>query len=266
MGRFLLLISLLFFFGSVTAVNLPEHVVYRVDDRDPSDIFANGFQSYGANDSVDEHVSGASVRDRTSAWIATTDNIDTAVRIGTARFNLNTSLRGRTSWVYEIAQTNNMYDFNRIIENERSRWFIGTAARDHLNALSLVYGPQREIGALRSVLPNQIVRARQFVWDDVSGRGQLTGEWRNNPDYNESLYRNTTMNSGLYSFSRSLHYVIGAANTALFLAASWCIGQGSPQGRSDNQAICGESDILEYTDTEVMKSQSARTNYFPYDL
>lgn len=266
MGRFLLLISSLLFCGSVAAVNLPEHAVYRVDDRDPSEIFANGFQSYGTNDSVDEHVSGASVRDRTSAWIATTDNIDTAVRIGTARFNLNPSLQGRTSWVYEIAQTNNMYDFNRIIDHERARWFIATAAREHLDALRLVYGPQREIGALRSVLPNQIVRARQFVWDSASGRGVLTGEWRDNPGYNESLYRNTTMNSGLYSFSRSVNYVLGAANTAIFLAASWCIGQGSPQGRSDSQAICGDSQIMEYTHKEVMMNQSARTNYVPHDL
>lgn len=255
----------------MTAVNWPEHVVYRVDDRDPSEIFANGFQSYGTNDSVDEHVSGASVRDRTSAWIATTDNIDTAVRIGTARFNLNppsqtSQTQRRISWIYEIAQTNNMYDFNRIIDHERARWFIGTEAREHLNALSLVYGPQREIGALCSVLPNQIVRARQFVWDSASGRGVLTGEWRNNPGYNESLYRNTTMNSGLYSFSRTVHYVIGAANTAIFLAASWCIGQGSPQGRSDSQAICGDSQIMEYTHKEVMMNQSARTNYVPHDL
>ncbi|MFZ5210252.1 scabin-related ADP-ribosyltransferase [Enterobacter kobei] len=266
MSRFLLLISVLLFCGSVIAVNLPEHVVYRIDDRPPSEIFANGFQSYGTNDNVDEHVSGASIRDRSSAWIATTDNIDTASRIGTARFNLNPSLRNRASWVYEIAQTNNMYDFNRTIDNERTRWFLGAEAREHLDALRTVYGPQREIGALRSVLPNQIVRARQFLWDPISGRGQLTGEWTDNPNYNENLYRNTSMNAGLYRFSRSVHYVIGAANTAIFLAASWCLGQGSSKGRSDNQAICGDSELIEYKDTEVLMSQSARTNYFPNEL
>ncbi|CND08228.1 hypothetical protein [Yersinia intermedia] len=266
MFRLLLLVSNLFFCCSVVAITLPNNVVYRVDDRNTADIFANGFQSYGTNDGIDEHMSGASIRDRSSAWISTTDNIETANRIGTARFYINPALRTRSSWVYEIAQTNNMYNFNRIIEIESNRWFIGAARSQHLNALRLVYGQQREIGALRSILSNQIVRARQFVWDPVSGGGQFTGDWINNPNYNDTMYLNTRINSGSYALSLAVNYILGAANTAIFLAASWCIGQGSPQGKSDSQDICGDSGTIEYKDAEVLMSQSARTNYFPYDL
>lgn len=266
MFRLLLLVCNLLFCCSVVAITLPNHKVYRVDDRNTPDIFANGFQSYGTNDRVDEHVSGASIRDRNSAWIATTVDLDTVSRIGTARFLLNPSLRTRSSWVYEIAQTNNMYDFDRIFDTEINRWFIGNARRQHLTALRLVYGQQREIGALRSILSNQIVRARQFVWDPASGRGQFTGDWINNPNYNDTIYSNTELNPGSYEFAMAVNYIIGAANTAIFLAASWCIGQGSPQGKSDSQDVCGDSGAVEYQDTEVLMSQSARTNYFPYDL
>lgn len=265
MLRLFLFFSVLVFCSSAAAVP-PDHVVYRVDDREPSEIFSNGFRSYGMNAGVDEHVSGASIRNRTSAWIATTDNIDTAVNIANTRYYLMQASRPRTTWIYEIAQDYNMYDMVRIIEHESNSLWVGSARRDHLNALLMAYRSQREIGALRVIQPGQVVRARQFVWDPASGRGQFTGEWIANPHYNEERYRHTIMNSGLYDFSRAVYTIVGWANTALFLAASWCMGQGSSKGKSDDQNICGDSGMIEYTDTEVLMNQKAKANYVPYDL
>lgn len=146
---------LLLFTSNVTAFSLPDNAVYRVDDREPSVIFNNGFQAYGTNDSVDQHVSGDSIRSRTSAWIATTDNVDTASQIARTRYNLIPSLRLRATWIYEIAQTDNMYDLNNSMQNELSRWFLSSDSREHLRALLRVYASQREIGALRNIQPNQ---------------------------------------------------------------------------------------------------------------
>lgn len=256
---FILLIS-----GAEDALAQPVNVVYRIDDRDTSEIFKSGFLSYGSNDSVDEHMSGDSIRDRSSGWISTTDNLDTASRIARNRFNLNPSSRNRVSWVYEIAQTDNMYDFNRIIQNEQSSWFISSARRAHLNALSLVYAPQREIGALGSIRAGQVVRARQIVWDPINGREQLVGEWVTNPNYDDATYHATRMNSGLYSFSHAVNHIYGVSSAVIFYAASWCIGHGSQPKAYQEQTICGDTEPLKYLDKEVSMSQQARTNYFPY--
>lgn len=268
MCRLTILLLTLTFSGSLSAYIPPNHVVYRVDDRNFEVIFLTGFRSHGTNDNVDDHVSGRSIAtpNQNSAWIATTDDVNTARRIGAARYNINQSSRTRATWVYEIAQTDNMYDLSRVLEYQSSRWFIGSAMRDHLAALRLLYQPQREIGALRSILPNQIVRARQLVWDPATGDAIFQGEWVVNPRYNDTLYQNTQMNPGIYDYIMTANYIFGAANTAIFLAASWCIGQGSPRSKSDDNAICGDSEILKYTDKEVIMSQSARTNYIPYDL
>ncbi|WP_175972118.1 hypothetical protein [Burkholderia sp. BCC0322] len=247
---------------------LPANTVYRVDDRDPSVIFINGFASWGRNASIDAHVSGDSVREQTSSWISTTSNFDSAVRIAGTRFNLNPSSRNRVSWIYEIAQTNNMYDFNRIIQNEQSGWFLSDERRDHLNALRMRYEAQSEIGALSTISPYQIVRARRFVWDSASGRGRLDGGWENNSRYDEVAFRNTSMNTGLYSFSNTnlLRSIIGVASTVSFYSASWCVGHNSQPGRSLSRGqVCGDPEPLEYKDNEVLMSQRARTNYFPYD-
>lgn len=47
-------------------------MVYRVDDRYYGADLEDGFIAWGNNDSIDQHMSGTSIRDRTSAWIATT--------------------------------------------------------------------------------------------------------------------------------------------------------------------------------------------------
>lgn len=255
---------LLLFTSNVTALSLPDNAVYRVDDREPSVIFNNGFQAYGTNDSVDQHVSGDSIRSRTSAWIATTDNVDTASQIARTRYNLIPSLRVRTTWIYEIAQTDNMYDLNNSMQNELSRWFLSSDSREHLRALLRVYASQREIGALRTIQHNQIVRARQVVWDRINGREQFVGEWIDNPNYDESTYQHTRMNQAVYNFSNARRIILGVASTIAFYAASWCIGS-SKRGKSQ-ELVCDDGEAIEYTDSEVLMSQSARTNYVPHDL
>ncbi|CND08251.1 putative enterotoxin subunit [Yersinia intermedia] len=258
-----LLVTLLFSL-SAFAITPPENVVYRVDDRNTSVIFTDGFQSYGTNDNIDQHISGYSIQDRTSAWIAATDNMDTAARIGRTRFDLSQSTRQRGSWVYEIAQTENMYDFNRILRENRSGWFVSN--REHLDALLTIYGPQREIGALLTIRPGQIVRARQFVWNSSSQRGEFVGEWINNPGYDSVTYRNTRMNDGSYGFTNALNRIIGVASTVTFLAASWCIGHGSSNEKSYNETICGDPDQLEYDDSEVLMDAKKRASFTNNEL
>ncbi|MEP8861297.1 hypothetical protein ABKV83_22945 (plasmid) [Enterobacter asburiae] len=255
---------LLLFTSNVSALSLPDNAVYRVDDREPSVIFNTGFQAYGTNDSVDQHVSGDSIRSRTSAWIATTDNVDTASQIARTRYNLIPSLRGRTTWIYEIAQTDNMYDLNSSLQNELRRWFLSSDSRNHLRALLHIYASQREIGALRTIQPQQIVRARQVVWDRINGREQFVGEWIDNTNYNENTYQHTRMNQAVYDFSNVRRAILGVASTIAFYATSWCIGS-SKRGKSE-EFVCDDGEEIEYTDKEVLKNRIERTNYIPHDL
>lgn len=259
-----LMLLLLVWCASAIASPTQRHVVYRVDDRYYGVAFEDGFRAWGNNDSIDQHMSGTSIRDRTSAWIATTTDEDTARRIARARFMINPSIRTQTTWIYEIAQTPNMYDFHRVLTDAQSAWFMSTSRREHLNALQTIYEPQREIGARDRIEAAQIVRAREVMWDEATGREVWLGQWVDNPNYDPDRYRFSQMSPNLYPFDPTLREIIGIASTVAFYAVSWCIGSQGTLLRHTDEMVCSEMNPLSYTDKEVMLSQQARANYFPY--
>lgn len=124
-----------------------------MDKRGPDKIFKTGFESWGDDDNINDHVAGHSITARTSRWVATTIDVDTAISIALRRYNINQGTRGESLWIYEIAQTNNMYNFLNIFEHELSSWFLSSGRRDRLRALVDIYDNQREIGALEFIQP-----------------------------------------------------------------------------------------------------------------
>ena len=65
----------------VQATDPPPSIVYRMDYRNPADIFARGFEPLGDNDSLEDHMGGLSCRTGTSttAFVATTSSEEFAI-------------------------------------------------------------------------------------------------------------------------------------------------------------------------------------------
>lgn len=74
-------VILLVLFNSAISFAAPPKYVYRIDSRPPDDIFNNGFSSWGQNNNVFSHISGASCveqdqQQRDSGFISTSANSD----------------------------------------------------------------------------------------------------------------------------------------------------------------------------------------------
>jgi RHS repeat-associated protein len=91
--------------GRYTSEQLPEYI-YRFDERTPEQIkAAGGFKSWGTNLSLDDHVDGRSIRDKTSAYIGA-----------------STSTKALVEWIdgygegyiYKISTPSNALNINRI--------------------------------------------------------------------------------------------------------------------------------------------------------
>lgn len=115
---------------------------------------------------------------------------------------------------------------------------MSASRREHLNALQMIYEPQREIGARDRIEVAQIVRARAVSWDEVTGRKVLVGQCVDNPHYDADRYRFSQMSTDLYPFHPTLREIIGIASTVAFYAESWCIGSEGTMPRSANEIVC----------------------------
>lgn len=121
-------------------------VVYRVDTRDPLDdwVFQRGFQPHGHNLDLVAHVTGASILDRSSGFVSTTDQRVAAERIALARLQQGNPM----VWIYEIRATEQMFEVNaslrQAIRQLAARDGHGSQQMQNLESIEALYGLQYE--------------------------------------------------------------------------------------------------------------------------
>jgi hypothetical protein len=168
----------------------PPKFVYRVDTRNPDDIFANGFKSWGNNDDIVAHILGTSCTRETelggthdSAFVATTTDQD-IVRRAVAAYSTGLD-PGDQVYVYEIRADNNFYSAQTSMALLRSQTFM--TDRPQVPAQASVLGNgQSEWLAYQAVPGNQIssvsIHRVGASWQttDVSNRGYRNLDTRGN--------------------------------------------------------------------------------------
>lgn len=117
--RYFILFLGVFFISSSSftlANNVPNSgVLFRVDTRNPDEIFANGFNSFGVNDSVRDHSRGVSCvgRAENSAFISTSSDPEYAGNYARRLY----SQTSRPVYVYIITSRSDMYNMDHSLEN-----------------------------------------------------------------------------------------------------------------------------------------------------
>ena len=141
----------------VQATDPPPIFVYRMDYRNPDVIFARGFEALGDNDSLYDHVSGASCKTGTSttAFVATTSDETFAINWGKNRFCLHN--KATEFYVYKIRATENFYSAELSLRNTGESKSIELA--DH-------YKKQKEWLAVGGVPAKQIEKADVYKTPD----------------------------------------------------------------------------------------------------
>ncbi|MFD1792195.1 hypothetical protein ACFSE0_11160 [Ochrobactrum teleogrylli] len=171
------------FVKSTLAQEVPD-VLFRADRRDPSIIFASGFQSWGDDEDIIRHVSGYSVGVFPSSnYVATTTSAEIAAKF------LSWDQSYQTFWVYTIRPNNSFYSANLSL-----REIVNTSNDENViaEARSLI-SSQNEWLALRQIPPSQIISATEYRNNTQQPKptGRVLTNDRFNPD-------NTTANATPY--------------------------------------------------------------------
>lgn len=194
--------------------------VFRVDTRPPDEIFRDGFRSWGDDDNVRDHSSGASCYNhrRESAFVAVTTDPEYA---GQYARRLAEQMEG-TAYVYIITSRDNMYNFFETLRVAGYQTGLGMAER------------QSEWIAVGSIAANIISGARAYVHGS-----QPTPPVIQNPNFNPGLqpqintqpYIQRTADAlpGEVVWEARRNPVIGACMAATL----WCSHRST---RSDNAA------------------------------
>ncbi|MEB7886052.1 scabin-related ADP-ribosyltransferase [Serratia fonticola] len=85
--------------------------VYRLDERNHVEIFSNGFQSWGQDEDILKHITGASTRNHTSAYIATSSDVNYLKKFAYLYGRSQRMFKGNTPetlYVYKIRNQPNM--------------------------------------------------------------------------------------------------------------------------------------------------------------
>lgn len=176
-----ILVMFVFFSNSLYADTLSW--VYRFDTRNPAEIFSQGFPSWGSNPNLIEHVSGESIRGRSSMYVSTTFDENAVVRMGQEFLPANPNV---AYWIYTIRPSSNFYRVGESLvtearaAQEEGRW------REYQNYTELyrVFEWQREIAAREGIEPDQIYGARPILLNNNGG--VEFGNYVLNSNYNNS--------------------------------------------------------------------------------
>ena len=137
------------------AIDIPKEV-YRVDSRPPEVIFASGFNSWGNNDSLLDHVIGDSLAESNSAFVATSGNLRAALNFAVSEF----AVTGSNFWLYRIEPDGSFWNINTSLE------YIAETASDseaRTAGMALItYSQQEEWVALRQVPTTLIHSATRY--------------------------------------------------------------------------------------------------------
>lgn len=175
----------------------PPDKLFRIDDRDPSDIFRSGFRPWmtsttpGANQGFYSHISGNSVRDRTTPWVSASGSLYAA------DFTLRDLARQRrgtfpsTTWVYEISPLADSYSVSWALRDAMATFMdLPSSARDQRRMTNyttylMQFDRQDEWATRDGFLPFSIQRAVQYTVSE--GEWSPTGVVRQNPGYVATL-------------------------------------------------------------------------------
>jgi hypothetical protein len=145
----------------------PPKEVFRVDTREPADIFAHGFTPWGSNDNLIDHVGGTSCTANVSrggthdsAFIATTDDQDTLERI--VRAYLGRLPVGRSVYIYTIRADANFYSAQASVELLHSQTVM-TGLPQVPPAVLVLANTQHEWLARQPIPGSQVIRYRSRV-------------------------------------------------------------------------------------------------------
>ena len=179
MGAFTpqLVLCFLLLSAVVQAVDPPPIFVYRMDYRNPTDIFAMGFEPLGDNDSLEDHVGGLSCRTGTSttAFVATTSSEEFAINWGRDRFCLHGT--ATEFYVYKIRATENFYSAEASLRNTGEQKNI---------LLADYYKKQKEWLAFGGVPAKQIEKADIYKTPDMEGNVPYI-RTETNPNYDGTI-------------------------------------------------------------------------------
>ncbi|GGM33670.1 hypothetical protein GCM10012275_01350 [Longimycelium tulufanense] len=206
--------------------------VWRVDTRHPYEdqIFTSGFSPRGNNNDLTQHVSGASIRDRNSGFVATTANRAAAERI--AYLLLRSRENGsqpNSVWIYQIRPSEQFRDVNLSLDYSIQR-MEGWANDDNgqlnqLRNLRTVFGWQQEFASLGSIPASQVHSAQQLTmrWGEVT---------EGNPEQNRRYQagRPVWNNEPYQARSRDREPIWAVAGAVIGLG--WCLGKQNRQPRS----------------------------------
>jgi hypothetical protein len=93
----------------VSAQPPPPTVLYRVDTRPPDEVFLDGFQPLGADGNLIAHVIGLSIADRTSGFVALTDDLTYAQRLAVQTVN---GVGRPDAYIYTVDPRRSMFSVN----------------------------------------------------------------------------------------------------------------------------------------------------------
>ncbi|XAG70581.1 hypothetical protein MRM75_06285 [bacterium 19CA06SA08-2] len=173
-------IMLFFTSFSVLAVPASPKYVYRFDTRPPVTIFEQGFRSWGTNNSLLQHVHGASLRRESldgSAFVATTSDINIAINLG----RILARVHGPTYqfYVYRIRADQSFYSVPMSLEYCALHDYRYVDARDR-------FSRQQEYASHGGIRREQVESAtRYYMADGVPVE--------NGVEYNPSYQDSTTV-------------------------------------------------------------------------
>ncbi|MGI4779679.1 MAG: hypothetical protein ACRYGA_16455 [Janthinobacterium lividum] len=230
--------KVIFFFWAAflaLAMHAPANaMLYRVVGANPNTVFPRGFQPWGPNPSLFDHVTGTSCNRRNAAqfardgtgsrYLSLAFDMEHAIRVARTRLEQTTPTPERpdpTIWIYEVRPT--QMTFNAVLTFERAGVNLneGPLRVPYQNAI--YFGEWVEDGP---IAPERIREARQYRL--VNGQAvEVADTAVTNPRY---VDMQTTANpnplppaviTGATTIAQRARAVIGAAATGL-MSACWC--------------------------------------------
>ena len=171
----------------VQAADPPPSIVYRMDFREPTTIFNEGFKALGSNDNLYDHVNGDSCykNARNTAFVATTSDKEFAVKWSKNDF----CYKGTATYyyVYEIRATSNFYNAEESLINTEEERNIELATKFQNESEWLAYGGVDKI---------QIKLAEIYEMPKDKGEDGIYRDTIKNEDYDGTI--TSSANPGPY--------------------------------------------------------------------
>lgn len=204
---FFLSICTLFLPTISQARNVNPNIVYRADGRSPDIVFVEGFISWGSNNNIVAHALGLTggLGDRTSAFIPTSPNPDSAMRFVNNALSINP--RGFRYYMYDIRADDNFYFLSNVVYEIYDRNYRRRIGDD----LRATLCTEVEYTAHRQIHPSQIRGVTTYYRDD---QGMLIEEYTENRNF---VDLDTEANNGEYFPANWVGTVPGIGTAFIFI-------------------------------------------------